>query len=303
MIAVVEDLFFWWQSVLLTCDSKGVLKFGIFSRLSLHITAMYLGWFIRHFACLCYSWFLGENNHGGTAGGKCVATTKIHCLFDDTKTTFLPPQFTAWLRGISTVSLWLFDKSSYCNLFQTVWQHRKNRATNPRAFLHCLGTWPYNPGNPKCISVRSQTQVFGWWQIRRNPRDNECYESCVWNFFFKPTSTMSKLETKKTSFLLGDLEVPWFMTNPQSDLNHRFLWWLFCSVPKKVNQLIVNSTMPCPAPQNISGFKQFNIDAWFRGGRCRKEDKRRVEISLTSAQPSWGHTEKQCAPYVLLSTP
>lgn len=59
----------------------------------------------------------------------------------------------------------------------------KNRATNPRAFLHCLGTWPYNPGNPKCISVRSQTQVFGWWQIRRNPRDNECDESCVSNFF------------------------------------------------------------------------------------------------------------------------
>ena len=118
MIAVVEDLFFCWQSVLLTCDSKGVLKFGIFSRLPLHMTAMYLGWFIRHFACLCYSWFLGENNHGGTAGGKCVATTKIHCLFDDTKTTFLPPQFTAWLRGISTVSLWLFDKSSYCNLYQ-----------------------------------------------------------------------------------------------------------------------------------------------------------------------------------------
>ena len=47
----------------------------------------------------------------------------------------------------------------------------KKRATNPRAFLHYLGTWPYNPGNPKCISIRSQTQVFGWWQIRRNPRD------------------------------------------------------------------------------------------------------------------------------------
>lgn len=149
MIAVVEDLFFWWQSVLLTCDSKGVLKFGIFSRLPLHMTAMYLGWFIRHFACLCYSWFLGENNHGGTAGGKCVATTKIHCLFDDTKTTFLLPQFTAWLRGISTVSSWLFDKASYCNLYQTVWQHRKKSCNKSSCVFTLFGDLTLQSGQSK----------------------------------------------------------------------------------------------------------------------------------------------------------
>lgn len=212
------------------------------------------------------------------------------------KTTFLPPQFTAWLRGISTVSLWLlFDKFQYCNLYQTVWQHRKKSCNKSSCVLHCLGTWPYSRSiqnvyppdlKPKSLDDGRFEGIQEIWVL---------WVMCL-QLLLRPTSSMSKLETKKTSFLVGDLEVPWFMTNPQSDLNHRFLWCLFCSVPKKVNQLIVNSTMPCPAPQNISGFKQFNIDAWFRGGRCRMEDKRCLEISLTSAQPSWEHTEKQCAP-------
>lgn len=127
MIAVVEDLFFWWQSVFLTCDSKGVLKFGIFSSpviwdMLLHMT-VYLGWVIRHFTLLFIA-FLGESNHSGTAGWACVLQRQKFTVFL-TITTFLPPQFTAWLRGISTVSLWLFDKSKYCNLYQTVWQQRK----------------------------------------------------------------------------------------------------------------------------------------------------------------------------------
>ena len=110
MIAIVEDLLFWWQSVLLTCDSKGFLKFENFSSLkmgNLRYATSYdsnVSWLSHTTFCIFAIAFFGWEQPRRRGQGVLLQLTRKH--------TEVQPQFTAWLRGIPRTKIsWFFEKS------------------------------------------------------------------------------------------------------------------------------------------------------------------------------------------------